>query len=178
MIKCSQWREQDMIQLTGEHLTLKEVEQVVFQKEKVCLSEQALQNVQENRKVVEKMIHKEEIMYGINTGFGKFSDVIIKNEDVNELQLNLIRSHACGVGEVFSEEISRAMLLLRANALVQGYSGIRQVVIERLIQFLNAEIHPVIPEQGSLGASGEDRKSTRLNSSHVATSYAVFCLKQ
>lgn len=155
MIKCSQWREQDMIQLTGEHLTLKEVEQVVFQKEKVCLSEQALQNVQENRKVVEKMIHKEEIMYGINTGFGKFSDVIIKNEDVNELQLNLIRSHACGVGEVFLEEISRAMLLLRANALVQGYSGIRQVVIERLIQFLNAEIHPVIPAQGSLGASGD-----------------------
>src|SRR5690625_4026589 len=96
MIKCSQWRERDMIQLTGEHLTLKEVEQVVFQKEKVCLSEQALQNDQENRKVVEKMIHKEEIMYGINTGFGKFSDVIIKNEDVNELQLNLIRSHACG----------------------------------------------------------------------------------
>src|SRR5690625_1196000 len=101
------------------------------------------------------MINKDEIIDGINTRLGKISDVIIKNEDVNELKLNLIRSHACGVGEVFLEEISRAMLLLRANALVQGYSGIRQVVIERLIQFLNAEIHPVIPAQGSLGASGD-----------------------
>src|SRR5690625_7338888 len=110
MIKCSQWREQDMIQLTGEHLTLKEVEQVVFQKEKVCLSEQALQNVQENRKVVEKMIHKEEIMYGINTGFGKFSDVIIRNEDVNELQLNLIRSHRSEERRVGKEYSTRQQI--------------------------------------------------------------------
>src|SRR5690625_2501205 len=91
-------------------------------------------------------------MYGINTGFGKFSDVIIEKAD---LQLNLIRSHACGIGEPLSEAISRTMMLLRANTLLRGYSGVRLQVIEQLTDFLNAKIHPVIPEQGSLGASGD-----------------------
>src|SRR5690625_2701328 len=94
-------------------------------------------------------------MYGINTGFGKFSDVIIAEKDLADLQLNLIRSHACGVGEPFSEAISRTMMLLRANTLLRGYSGARVEVVEQLIRFINANIHPVIPEQGSLGASGD-----------------------
>src|SRR5699024_11604106 len=101
--------------------------------------------------------------------------------------MNLIRSHACGVGEPFSENVSRAMMVLRLNALLKGFSGIRPVVINLLTTLINKQIHAAIPQQGSLGASGDlaplahlalvliDRKSTRLNSSHVSISYAVFC---
>ncbi|PAV31447.1 histidine ammonia-lyase [Virgibacillus profundi] len=144
-----------MVILTGKTLTLDEVKQVVFKKESVSLSTGAMTKVLENRYTVEAMLTEKKTMYGINTGFGKFSDVIIEDEDLDELQLNLIHSHACGVGEAFHENISRAMLLLRANALSQGHSGVRPVLIEQLINFINAGIHPVIPEQGSLGASGD-----------------------
>lgn len=144
-----------MVVLTGEKLTLLDVKRVVFEKEKVAVASTILAKIQENRNTVETMIANNQIMYGINTGFGKFSNVVINDADLETLQQNLIFSHACGVGEPFNEEISRAMLLLRANALVQGYSGIRPVVIEQLVHFLNAEIHPVIPQQGSLGASGD-----------------------
>ncbi|MGY0694994.1 histidine ammonia-lyase [Virgibacillus sp. FSP13] len=144
-----------MIALTGKTLTLKEVKSVVFDNEKVMLAEETIHHVAENRRTVETMIDTKQTMYGINTGFGKFSDVVIEADDVEDLQLNLIHSHACGVGEPFSEEISRTMLLLRANALSQGFSGVRPELIEQLIALLNARIHPVIPQQGSLGASGD-----------------------
>jgi histidine ammonia-lyase len=144
-----------MVILTGKTLTWKEAAQVIFHYEPVQLAEQAAVKINENRRVVEKMITEKKTMYGINTGFGKFSDVIIEEKDLETLQLNLIHSHACGVGEPFSEEISRAMLLLRANALAHGFSGVRAEVLKQLIDFLNARIHPVIPQQGSLGASGD-----------------------
>lgn len=144
-----------MVILTGKSLTFAEIKRVVWKKEFVAVHPEAIEKIKENRKTVERMIAGEKTMYGINTGFGKFSDVIINDTNLDELQLNLIRSHACGVGDVFSEEFSRTMLLLRANALARGYSGVRPIIIEQLVKLINASIHPVIPQQGSLGASGD-----------------------
>ncbi|WP_175640146.1 histidine ammonia-lyase [Metabacillus schmidteae] len=144
-----------MVTLTGQTLTFAEVQKVLFDKEKVVYSEESMRKVQESRKAVEKIVAEGRIIYGITTGFGKFSDVLIGKDDVEALQLNLIRSHACGIGEPFPEVVSRAMILLRANALLKGFSGVRPVVIERLLDLINSEIHPVIPQQGSLGASGD-----------------------
>ncbi|MCY9401980.1 histidine ammonia-lyase, partial [Bacillus haynesii] len=144
-----------MVTLNGQTLTFAEVRKVLFDKEKVAYSEESMRKVQESRKAVEKIVAEERIVYGITTGFGKFSDVLIGKDDVEALQLNLIRSHACGIGEAFPEVVSRAMILLRANALLKGFSGVRPVVIERLLDLLNSGIHPVIPQQGSLGASGD-----------------------
>ncbi|MBN6205944.1 histidine ammonia-lyase [Ralstonia pickettii] len=144
-----------MVILTGNSLSMEEVKRVVFDREKVQLAKEAATKVSENRGLVEQLIKEKQTMYGINTGFGKFSNIIIQEDDLEELQLNLLHSHACGVGEAFSETISRTMLLLRANALAQGYSGVRPELIQQFISFLNAEIHPVVPEQGSLGASGD-----------------------
>lgn len=141
--------------LLGEDLSLREIEQIVSHKKNVQLSPMAKERIKRNRDVVEKMIANQTVMYGINTGFGKFSDIRIAREDLQMLQHNLVSSHACGVGEPFSEKISRTMLLLRMNTLARGYSGIRPDVVEQLIRLLNAEIHPVIPQQGSLGASGD-----------------------
>ncbi|MFF5995768.1 histidine ammonia-lyase [Lysinibacillus sp. KU-BSD001] len=144
-----------MVTLNGNKLTLDEVRKVLLDGERVTFTEESMKKVQESRKAVEKIVAEERIVYGITTGFGKFSDVFIGKEDVEALQLNLIRSHACGVGEPFPEIVSRAMILLRANALLKGFSGVRPVVIEKLIELLNAGIHPVVPQQGSLGASGD-----------------------
>ncbi len=147
--------DKQMVTLTGQTLTFQEVQRVLYEGEKVNYSEESMRKVQESRKAVEKIVAEERIIYGITTGFGKFSDVFIDKEDVEALQLNLIRSHACGIGDPFPEVVSRAMLLLRANALLKGFSGVRPVVIDRLLDLLNAGIHPVIPQQGSLGASGD-----------------------
>ncbi|WP_371682768.1 histidine ammonia-lyase [Sporosarcina sp. PTS2304] len=131
------------------------MQSILLDADYVKYSEESMQKVQESRKAVEKIVNEERIVYGITTGFGKFSDVLIDREHVESLQLNLIRSHACGVGEAFPEVVSRAMIVLRANALLKGFSGVRPVVIERLLDLANAHIHPVIPQQGSLGASGD-----------------------
>jgi histidine ammonia-lyase len=147
--------EKIMVTLNGQTLSFSEVEKVLFDREKVDYSEESMRKVQESRKAVDKIVAEGRIVYGITTGFGKFSDVFIDKENVEALQLNLIRSHACGIGDPFPEVVSRAMILLRANALLKGFSGVRPVVIERLLDLLNAEIHPVIPQQGSLGASGD-----------------------
>lgn len=144
-----------MITLTGNTLTLQEIKEVLFNGQKVRASEESMEAAQKSREAVERIVSDKRVIYGINTGFGKFSDVLIDQEDVQDLQLNLIRSHACGVGEPFPEVVARAMVLLRANALLKGYSGIRPMVIERLIELVNKHIIPVIPQQGSLGASGD-----------------------
>ena len=141
--------------LTGQSLTLEKMNGILYRKDKVFASEKSMELVRKSREAVEKIVSEHKVVYGINTGFGKFSDVIIDKDDVRELQLNLIRSHACGIGEPFPEIVSKAMVLLRANALLKGYSGVRPVVIERLLDLVNKEIIPVIPQQGSLGASGD-----------------------
>lgn len=144
-----------MVVLNGQTLNFTEVHSVLYDGDNVKYSEESMKKVQESRKAVERIVDEERIVYGITTGFGKFSDVLIDKDHVESLQLNLIRSHACGVGEAFPEIVSRAMILLRANALLKGFSGVRPVVIERLLDLVNAHIHPVIPQQGSLGASGD-----------------------
>ncbi|MGD6815998.1 histidine ammonia-lyase [Metabacillus sp. 113a] len=144
-----------MAVLTGESLTLDEAEKICLMGEHVVLSRDALRKVEKSREAVLSIVREKRTVYGINTGFGKFSDVRIKEEDVTRLQLNLIRSHACGTGDPFPESVSRAMVLLRLNALLKGFSGIRTEVAELLAALLNKGIHPVIPQQGSLGASGD-----------------------
>ncbi|GAA0363128.1 histidine ammonia-lyase [Bacillus horti] len=144
-----------MITITGQDLTLEQVNQVVYGKAKVALSAESSQKMNRSRELVEEMVEQGQVVYGITTGFGKFSDVYIQKADVEELQINLIRSHACGVGEPLPEQVSRAMLLLRANALAKGFSGIREEVVQLLLDLINHQVHPVIPSQGSLGASGD-----------------------
>ncbi|MGM7700259.1 histidine ammonia-lyase [Pseudalkalibacillus sp. Hm43] len=144
-----------MITLTGNTLTLKDLYHVLYEGEEVQASAESLENVKVSRKSVEKIVDDHQVVYGITTGFGKMSDVWIAPTEVEELQLNLIRSHACGVGEPFPEIVSRAMLLLRVNALLKGFSGVRVEVIQLLIDCLNKRIHPIVPKQGSLGASGD-----------------------
>ena len=128
---------------------------ILYQDEKITIDDGAKENVENSRKVVERIVEDGHTVYGINTGFGKFSDVSINESDVQALQLHLIRSHACGMGEPFEEIVSRAMVVLRLNALLKGFSGIRLEVLERLTYMVNHRIHPVIPQQGSLGASGD-----------------------
>ncbi len=128
---------------------------ILYDNCKITLDEEAKKRVIKSRETVEKIVREERIVYGINTGFGKFSDVKIAEHEVNALQLYLIRSHACGVGEPFPELVSRAMIVLRLNALLKGFSGIRLDVLERLLLMVNEHIHPIIPQQGSLGASGD-----------------------
>ena len=97
----------------------------------------------------------ERVAYAINTGVGKLSDLHIPLADMRQLQLNLVRSHAVGVGEPLAEAVTRAMMLLRANSLAKGFSGVRPVVIDTLCEMLNRGVHPVIPSQGRVGASGD-----------------------
>jgi len=144
-----------MITLTGQNLTLKEMKEILYENQKVSASEKSIEAARKSREAVERIVSESKVVYGITTGFGKFSDVLINKDHVKDLQLNLIRSHACGVGDPFPEVVAKAMVLLRANALLKGYSGIRPLVIERLLDLVNKDIIPVIPQQGSLGASGD-----------------------
>ncbi len=144
-----------MIQLNGSNLTVKDMKSILYEEEIVAIDPRSMEKVKKSRAAVERIVSNGETVYGINTGFGKFSDVRIQDKDVDDLQLHLIRSHACGVGEYFPEVVSKAMVLLRLNALLKGYSGVRPCVIERLCDLANEDIIPVIPSQGSLGASGD-----------------------
>ena len=108
-----------------------------------------------SRRVIDDILSSGQVAYGINTGFGRLAEVRIPPNQLERLQLNLLRSHACGVGEPFSEEVVRAMLLLRANVLATGHAGCRPVIVERVLDLLNARVHPVVPSLGSVGASGD-----------------------
>lgn len=144
-----------VLTIDGNSLDLNSVWHVAFENQKVNLSPSALAKVQESRDYLENRMNKGEVMYGVNTGFGHFSDVKISQDQLVELQKNLIRSHCCGVGKPFTKKQSRAVMLLRANALARGHSGIRPVVIQKILEFLNNDVIAVIPEQGSVGASGD-----------------------
>src|SRR5206468_1576965 len=121
----------------GGSLTLEQTE-LVAAGEQVSLAATALARIERARAFVEEIVSRGEVVYGINTGFGALADVTIPPEKLRELQLNLVRSHSCGVGEPLSESVVRAMMLQRANVLAKGYSGCRRIVIETLIQMLNA----------------------------------------
>jgi histidine ammonia-lyase len=143
------------IVLTGNELTFSQLYAVALHHERVSLSPEAIARMNASRGVVDQLVASGKTAYGINTGFGKLASVRISSEQVRQLQVNLVRSHSCGVGEPLSEAETRAMMLLRANALAKGLSGVRPSVVETLIAMLNDGVHPVIPSQGSVGASGD-----------------------
>lgn len=144
-----------MLSLTGQRLSLEQILEVAEGAERVELAVLARERAMESRRVVEEITESGRVVYGVNTGFGKLADIRIAHSELRELQLNLVRSHACGVGAPLSEPETRAMLLLRANVLALGYSGARPLVIETLVMLLERGVHPVIPEKGSVGASGD-----------------------
>lgn len=141
--------------ITGEDLTVEEIVAVCRQEALVELSDEAKENVRASRKIVDDLIAEEKVVYGITTGFGKFSDVVISQDQCKELQKNLIITHAVGAGEPFSRDIARGIMLLRINNLSKGFSGIRLETLQTMVDMLNKGVTPVIPEKGSLGASGD-----------------------
>jgi histidine ammonia-lyase len=141
--------------LDGQPLTLAEIEAVSLTGCPVAIAPAALRRVAASRNQIEKILAEGQTVYGVNTGFGKLADVRIAPENLAQLQTNLIRSHSGGVGQPLSEGESRAMLLLRANVLAKGFSGCRAAVVELLVAMVNAGVHPVVPEKGSVGASGD-----------------------
>ncbi len=141
--------------ILDDRLDLERFVAVVRGHQQVSLADQARERMLRSRAFVEELVTKGEPVYGVNTGFGKFQQVRIAADQLLELQRNLVLSHAIGVGEPFPTEVVRGMLLLRAQSLALGYSGVRPLVVERLLAFLNHRVHPVVPAQGSVGASGD-----------------------
>ncbi|MHB8302728.1 MAG: histidine ammonia-lyase [Acidobacteriaceae bacterium] len=141
--------------LNGQPLTLEELAAVAYDDLPVTLHREAKQRMAASRAVVERLLAEGATVYGINTGFGKMSDVSVRPDQLVELQVNLVRSHACGIGASLSEPEIRGMLLLRANVLAKGTSGTRVPVAEQLLAMLANRVHPVVPARGSVGASGD-----------------------
>jgi len=144
-----------MLELEGQRLSLDQIEAVADGSVAVELAPSARDRVRASREIIESVLREQRVVYGVNTGFGKLSEVHIPPSDLEQLQLNLVRSHCCGVGNPLSEAETRAMMLLRANVLARGNSGCRVEVIETLLAMLEHGIHPLIPEKGSVGASGD-----------------------
>src|SRR5438477_2034323 len=144
-----------MMQLAGQPLSLSEIAAVALGDIPIEVAPSARPRVLASRSLVEEIIARDVAVYGVSTGFGKLSDVRIPRDALRQLQLNLVRSHACGIGKPLSEPEVRAMMLLRANVLTLGFSGIRSEVTELLCEMLNCRVHPVVPEKGSVGASGD-----------------------
>ena len=143
------------MELNGQALALSDIAAVALNGEAVKISALAKPRVLASRKVIEEIIARDAVVYGVTTGFGKLSDVRIPRDALSDLQLNLVRSHACGIGEPLSEPEVRAMMLLRANVLALGFSGIRLEILQMLGEMLNRRVHPAVPEKGSVGASGD-----------------------
>lgn len=144
------------MQITGENITLENLYEIAFNPQiKAELSASAKAQMQKSRSYIDGRIASGEVMYGVNTGFGAFSSVRISDSEIEQLQRNLIRSHSMGIGVPFTKNETRAMMVLRANALAKGHSGIRPLVVEKILEFLNNDIIPVVPSQGSVGASGD-----------------------
>jgi len=143
------------IQLTGHDLTVDDVEAAALRGVPAELAPEAVRQIDASRALIERVVREQRPTYGVNTGFGKLVDVHIGADQAAELQLNLVRSHACGVGSPFPDEVVRAAILLRANALAKGTSGVRRELVELLLQLLGGGVLPIVPSRGSLGASGD-----------------------
>jgi len=141
--------------INGQDLTLEQIVEVSRQYHQVALEEPAKKRVLKSREIVDGIVKDNKVVYGITTGFGIFSQVNISADDCKKLQKNLILSHACGAGRLLPTDAVRAIMLLRSNALSKGFSGIRLSTLETLVEMLNKGVHPLIPEKGSLGASGD-----------------------
>jgi histidine ammonia-lyase len=143
------------LHINGNDLTLEATWEVAVEGRPVLIAPDARDAVDRARNVVEKLVASNQVSYAITTGVGKLSDVRIAGEQIRELQVNLVRSHAVGVGDPLSIPETRAMMLLRANSLAKGYSGVRALVIDNLCEMLNRRLTPLVPSQGSVGASGD-----------------------
>jgi len=143
------------LHIDGNSLQLRELQEVVYGRRPVLLAPDARESVERSRAVVEELLAENRVAYAITTGVGKLSDVRIDPQQNRELQVNLVRSPCVGVGEPLTEAETRAMMLLRANSLAKGYSGVRPLVIDTLCAMLNRGVHPLVPSQGSVGASGD-----------------------
>ena len=143
------------MEISGLQISLAQLNAVATGNERVELTDESRDRMRKSRAVVEKILEQGEVIYGISTGFGKLSDVKIEPEALRQLQLNLVRSHSCGIGQPLSIPEVRAMIFLRANVLALGFSGVRLEVVEFLCQMLNRGVYPVVPEKGSVGASGD-----------------------
>lgn len=143
------------VDLEGRGLTLEQVGRVAKEGAIVRLAPGARDRMERSRAIVEAAIGRRDVVYGVSTGFGRLSDQVIPTEEIRALQINLLRSHAVGVGEAVSEEVARAIMLLRAHTLASGQCGVRPVLCEKLIEMLNSRVWPRIPSQGSVGASGD-----------------------
>ncbi len=144
-----------MVYIDGETLTLEMMRQVACDGELVELAQAARHRVLAGRRVIDRALDSDIPVYGVTTGFGKLSDIRIPHDEIQQLQINLLRSHACGVGEPLTEPEVRAAMLLRANSLAKGFSGIRPETIEALLNLMNRGVVPVVPSKGSVGASGD-----------------------
>ena len=143
------------LHINGNNLTLEDVRQVIYERRPILLQPEARMAVERARAVVDDLVASDRVAYAVNTGVGHLADLHIPQHDILKLQVNLVRSHAAGVGEPLGEDVTRAMMLLRANSLAKGFSGVRPVVIDTLCELVNRSVHPVIPSQGSVGASGD-----------------------
>src|SRR6266404_2033472 len=144
-----------MVLLDGNSLTIAQVTAVARDGEPCAIAPAAVENMQRSRAVVERLAAGDAPVYAVNTGVGLLADVRVPPDELEQLQRNVVRSHACGVGQPLAPEEVRAMMLIRANVLAKGFSGIRPVVAERLCDLLNQGVTPVVPSQGSVGASGD-----------------------
>ncbi len=141
--------------ITGNTLTIEEVVQVCRNYYEVEVSDDAKEKVRSSRKIVDDFVENGDVVYGITTGFGKFSDVSISKDESELLQKNLIITHAVGAGNPFETEVVRGIILLRINNLAKGYSGVKPETMQTMIDMLNKGVHPIVPQKGSLGASGD-----------------------
>src|SRR6266436_7678363 len=162
------------MELHGQKLTLTKIATVALGDTPVKVSSSACPRVLASRKIIENIVARDVVVYGVSTGFGKLSDVRIPRGELGQLQLNLVRSHACGIGNPLSEPEVRAMMLLRANVLALGFSGIRLEIIDTLCELLNRRVSPVIPEKGSVGASGDLAPLAHLALSLIGEGEAFF----
>lgn len=141
--------------LDGKSLTIDSLMSVTRGHAPVSASQDAMKNVVSSRALVDRLVAEGRPMYGINTGFGKFSDVAISEDEINLLQINLILSDAAGVGAPLPTDVVRGMLVMRANSLLNGFSGVRPVIVETILAMVNKGVHPIVPEKGSVGSSGD-----------------------
>lgn len=162
------------ILIDGESLSFAQLYDVAANRARIALAPLASARMQTSRKVVEGVVASGATAYGVNTGFGELAEVRISADQIRQLQLNLVRSHCCGVGAPLSEMETRAMILLRANTLAKGFSGVRPVIVETLCEMLNRGVHPVIPSQGSVGASGDLAPLAHLAAVAIGEGEAMF----
>jgi histidine ammonia-lyase len=160
--------------IDGHSLDLAGLESVAREGRAVSLAGSARAAVSAARRVVDGAVARGAVVYGVTTGFGSFADVRIPVERLRELQLNLVRSHAAGVGAPLDEAETRALMLLRANVLAKGFSGVRLETLALLVEMINRRVHPVVPSQGSVGASGDLAPLAQLALALVGEADCVF----